>query len=133
MTVLFEEDKNYYTLCAVITVAMQLFFFAIASTFKFDLVTDFGTSPHILTTLPAANTMPFSIDETAGSTNFILLAALTLALANNMNQRAVILTTMVIISRAYHACFLLFRVCTRKSDSRFDETRNVSFTAIRDP
>ena len=82
MTVLFEEDKNYYTLCAVITVAMQLFFFAIASTFKFDLVTDFGTSPHILTTLPAANTMPFSIDETAGSTNFILLAALTLALTD---------------------------------------------------
>lgn len=94
-------DENYYSLCALLTVAMQLSFFAVATTFKFDLVTDF-----------------------AGSSNFILLAVLTLILSGNGSTRALVLTVMVIISRAYLACFLLFRVCTRKSDARFDETRD---------
>ena len=51
-------DIHYLGLCAIVTVAMQLSFFAVAAICKFDKVTDF-----------------------AGGTNFVLLAALTFGLA----------------------------------------------------
>lgn len=95
---------QYYGLCALVTVGMQLFFFAIAYGCKFDLVTDF-----------------------AGSTNFVLIALLTLFLGNSYGVREVTLTTLVCISRLYLGLFLLFRVCTRKKDARFDEVRSNFF------
>lgn len=48
-------DKYYLTITLLITIAYQLFFFAIAFSFKFDKLTDF-----------------------AGGTNFLVLAVITL-------------------------------------------------------
>ena len=97
-------DEYYYALSALVTIGMQLAFFAVAYGCKFDLVTDF-----------------------AGSTNFILLAVMTLCLGNEYSTRHIVLTALVCVSRAYLALFLLFRVCTRKKDARFDEVRGSFF------
>ena len=93
-------DPYYFGLCALVTVGMQLSFFAVANGCKFDLVTDF-----------------------AGSTNFVLLAVLTLCLQGGYGVRAVIVTALLCVSRLYLAFFLLLRVCKRKKDARFDEVR----------
>ncbi len=100
----FPDDPYNYGLCALVTVGMQLAFFAVAYGCKFDLVTDF-----------------------AGSTNFVLLALLTLGLAGDYGARAVAITVLLVVSRLYLAFFLLFRVCTRKKDARFDEVRDNFF------
>lgn len=97
-------DQYYYGLSALATVIMQLTFFAIAYGCKFDLVTDF-----------------------AGSTNFMLLACLSLFLGGNYGTRQVVLTILLCLSRAWLAGFLLTRVCRRKKDARFDEVRGNFF------
>ena len=79
---------------------MQLFFFAIANTFKFDKVTDL-----------------------AGSVNFIALALVTYLGASAGNGRMLALTVLVSLARLELALFLLFRVCARGRDVRFDEIR----------
>ena len=94
-------DQYYYSLSALITVGFQLACFAIAATCKFDLITDF-----------------------AGSMNFVLLSVLTLVLGNNYGSRGIAILVLVLITRLYLAFFLLFRVCTRKKDARFDEVRD---------
>lgn len=94
-------DPYYYTLCALCTIGMQLSFFAVANGCKFDLVTDF-----------------------AGSTNFVLLACLSLALSGDYGTRAIVMTSLLCVTRLYLAFFLLLRVCKRKKDARFDEVRN---------
>ena len=99
-TAVIPGDDLHYVLCWILTVAMQLLFFAVAYTCSFDLVTDF-----------------------AGSSNFILIALLTFMLSDAHSTRAVALTGLVVVSRLYLAFFLLYRVCTRKSDARFDDTR----------
>lgn len=50
-------DENNLAICAIVTVAMQVMFFLVACTCKFDKVTDF-----------------------AGGTNFVVLAVLTFLL-----------------------------------------------------
>lgn len=50
-------DENNLAICAIVTVAMQVMFFLVACTCKFDKVTDF-----------------------AGGTNFVVLALLTFLL-----------------------------------------------------
>ena len=94
-------DQYYYSLSALITVGFQLACFLIAATFKFDLITDF-----------------------AGSMNFVILSVLTLVLGNNFGSRGIAILVLVLITRLYLAFFLLFRVCTRKKDARFDEVRD---------
>ena len=81
-------------LCAIVTVALQLLGFAIAFFLQIDTVTDFF-----------------------GSTNFILLALLTLfagpnapPYASSATPRALALTILVILSRAELAAYLLYRV-----------------------
>jgi steroid 5-alpha reductase family enzyme len=99
-------DDYGYGLTAIITVFMQLFFFAIAYGCKFDLVTDL-----------------------AGSSNFVLLVVLTLLLGPGGAGRArpLTLTALVTVTRAQLALFLLYRVCRRSKDARFDETRESFF------
>ena len=56
-------DSNNLAICAVVTVSMQLLFFIVAFACKFDKVTDF-----------------------AGGTNFVVLALLTMSLAQVCRQ-----------------------------------------------
>lgn len=97
-------DGYYYGLSGIVTVLMQLSFFAIAYGCKFDLVTDF-----------------------AGSTNFIILAVMSLLLGGNYGYRQIALTALLCFSRCWLAGFLLVRVCNRKKDARFDEVRGDFF------
>ena len=55
-------DDNHLAVCAIVTVAMQFIFFLVACSCKFDKVTDF-----------------------AGGTNFVVIAVLTLCLAEVTN------------------------------------------------
>ena len=79
---------------------MQLLFFSVAATLKFDKVTDF-----------------------AGSMNFVVLAILSLCLGGYYNKRQIIATVIVIASRVELGLFLLYRVLKRGKDARFDEMR----------
>jgi steroid 5-alpha reductase family enzyme len=107
-------DDHNLLLTAVVTVAMQLAFFAVAFLLQFDKVTDF-----------------------AGSTNFILLALLTLFAGGDQasttsrayTPRQIAMTASLLAARAYLAFFLLYRVLRRGKDDRFDAVRGncVSF------
>ena len=94
-------DQHYYAISALITIGLQLVCWAVAATCKFDLITDF-----------------------AGSMNFVLLSVLTLVLGSNYGTRGIAITILVLVTRLYLASFLLFRVCTRKKDARFDKVRD---------
>jgi len=91
----------YLALTAVVTVGMQLFFFAIAATFRFDKVTDL-----------------------AGSMNFIVLALLVFCLNQTYFVRQIVATILVCVWALRLGTFLLYRVLKRGKDSRFDEIRN---------
>eukprot|EP00035_Acanthoeca_spectabilis_P034209 m.27711 g.27711 ORF g.27711 m.27711 type:complete len:308 (-) comp6464_c0_seq1:83-1006(-) len=95
------DDPHYLGLSFVVTCGIQLTCFFIAFSCKFDLITDF-----------------------AGSTNFVLLGLMTLFLGGSYTDRQVAVTAMLVISRMELAVFLLYRVCSRKKDARFDDTRN---------
>jgi len=95
-------DAHYLALTFLITVFMQLSFFVVAYGFEFDLVTDF-----------------------AGSTNFIILAVLTLILGGSYDSAVGLGVTIIFcVSRLWLALFLLGRVLIRGKDNRFDEVRN---------
>ena len=94
-------DQYYYAISVLLTIVLQLICWAIAATCKFDLITDF-----------------------AGSMNFVLLSVLTLILGSNYGTRGIAITVLVLVTRLYLALFLLFRVCTRKKDARFDKVRD---------
>lgn len=96
-----EDDPNYLGFAFVVTAGIQLSCFAIAYSCRFDLITDF-----------------------AGSTNFVVLAIATLLLSDTYYSRQIAVTAMLCISRLELALFLLYRVCTRKKDARFDDTRD---------
>eukprot|EP00043_Microstomoeca_roanoka_P029578 m.22402 g.22402 ORF g.22402 m.22402 type:complete len:308 (+) comp9293_c0_seq2:179-1102(+) len=100
-------DTHFLGLTAIVTVGMQLVFFAIAYAFKFDKVTDF-----------------------AGGTNFVLLALLTLGLGGTYTTRQILVTTFVVVSRLELAILLLTRVLKRGKDDRFDEMREKFFSFL---
>merc|ERR1711904_739579 len=97
----FIIDEHYYALSAIVTVCFQLACFAVAFTCNFDTITDL-----------------------AGSTHFVLLVLLTLCLGDTFSSRQVVMTGLVCLSRLELAGFLLYRVCQRGKDARFDRIRS---------
>ncbi|KAF3437190.1 hypothetical protein FNV43_RR19943 [Rhamnella rubrinervis] len=93
-------DSHFLGLTAIITVGYQLLFFIITALLKFDKVTDF-----------------------AGSTNFIILAILTLVVKGSWHFRQIILSLLVIVWGLRLALFLLMRILQWGEDRRFDEMR----------
>jgi len=100
----FEFDSHELFLTALVTVLMQLFFFFIAFTFKFDKVTDF-----------------------AGVTNFIVLALLTYFSTAVYNWRQTLATVFVVIWGVRLAGYLVYRILKIGKDDRFDDVRNDFF------
>ncbi|CAM9122952.1 unnamed protein product [Phaeothamnion confervicola] len=95
-----DDDPHYLLLTAIVTIGMQLSFFAVAASCKFDKVTDF-----------------------AGSTNFLVLALLTLCGAGIFTWRQVVVTVLVCLWSVRLAAYLLYRILKIGKDDRFDETR----------
>ncbi|KAJ6805633.1 uncharacterized protein M6B38_416855 [Iris pallida] len=93
-------DSHFLALTAIVTVGYQLLFFIITALLKFDKLTDF-----------------------AGSTNFILLGILTLALKGAWHFRQIVLTIFVVIWGLRLGLFLLMRILQWGEDRRFDEMR----------
>ncbi|KAI1464370.1 DUF1295-domain-containing protein [Daldinia caldariorum] len=94
--------NNYYlSITLLVTIAYQLFFFAIAYSLKFDKVTDF-----------------------AGGTNFVVLAVLTLALSCTPDARQIVASALVAAWGLRLSLFLLYRVTRTGKDDRFDGTRD---------
>jgi steroid 5-alpha reductase family enzyme len=97
----------FLAITGIVTVGMQLLFFLIAYTCRFDKVTDF-----------------------AGSTNFIVLVLLSLLGAKNTSPRAIMVTAMVLVCRLELAVYLLYRVLKRGKDDRFDAMRGNFFSFL---
>ena len=93
-------DDNYLALTALMTLVLQLSFFAIAATFRFDKVTDI-----------------------AGAINFALIAAVTFAIHQTYTARQIVITTFTLVWSARLGGFLLYRVLRRGKDERFDGIR----------
>ncbi|OMP01226.1 hypothetical protein CCACVL1_03140 [Corchorus capsularis] len=93
-------DSHFLALTAIVTVGYQLFFFIITALLKFDKVTDF-----------------------AGSTNFVIIAVLTLVIKGSWHFRQVVLTLLVVIWGLRLGLFLLMRILQWGEDRRFDEMR----------
>lgn len=97
----FYDEGWFYVLVALaITTVFQMLCFLVAATCKFDLLTDL-----------------------AGSINFVMLAIISLCVRGFYDWRQVALTIIICAIRLELAVFLLVRVCVRKKDARFDETR----------
>lgn len=100
-------DEHYLAISALITIGIQFFCFLLCWFLKFDTITDFSAAM-----------------------NFIIIMVLTLVLGNNYNTRVVVNTVLACSSRLFLALILLFRVCKRGKDSRFDEAHEVVWKMI---
>ncbi|XP_071901759.1 uncharacterized protein [Coffea arabica] len=94
-------DSHFLAFTAIVTVGYQFFFFIITFLLRFDKVTDF-----------------------AGSSNFVILAVLTLVLKGSWHFRQVILSLLAVLWGLRLALFLLMRILQWGEDRRFDEMRN---------
>ncbi|KAK0746399.1 hypothetical protein B0T18DRAFT_411545 [Schizothecium vesticola] len=101
-------DDYYLAITLLVTIAYQLFFFAIAFSLKFDKLTDF-----------------------AGGTNFVVLAVLTLALSSTgtdlPNARQLVVSLFLTVWGLRLSGFLLFRILKTGKDDRFDDKRDKFF------
>ncbi|RDL42550.1 Oxidoreductase-like protein [Venustampulla echinocandica] len=97
-------DNYYLAITLLVTIGYQLFFFAIAFSFKFDKVTDF-----------------------AGGTNFVVLAVITLALSGHHHARQIVASLFIIVWGLRLSAFLLFRIIKTGKDDRFDDKRDKFF------
>ncbi|KAI1798730.1 DUF1295-domain-containing protein [Daldinia bambusicola] len=97
-------DNYYLSITLLVTIAYQLFFFAIAYSLKFDKLTDF-----------------------AGGTNFVILAVLTLALSRSPDARQIVASALIMAWGLRLSFFLLYRVIRTGKDDRFDGTRDRFF------
>ena len=100
----FDSVGGLLGLTALVTVFYQLFFYAIAASFKFDLLTDL-----------------------AGGTNFVLLAILTFSLGASsfsiISAQQVSLTVLVVVWGLRLSGFLFYRILLISEDHRFDGMR----------
>lgn len=98
-------DDYYLAITFLVTVAYQLFFFAIAFSFKFDKLTDF-----------------------AGGTNFVVLAIITLAFSGDRDHaRQIVCSIFIMLWGIRLSGFLLFRILKTGKDDRFDDKRDKFF------
>jgi len=102
-------DANNLAICAIVTVGMQLFFFAIAAFFKFDKVTDL-----------------------AGGLNFVVVALLSFCAGGTYKSRQIMITVLVCVWGLRLSGYLFFRILKIGTDSRFDGRREnlLSFAAF---
>ncbi|XP_067132018.1 uncharacterized protein [Centruroides vittatus] len=91
-------DVDHLGVSAIVTVAMQLFFFILASAFQFDKLADF-----------------------AGGTNFIIVALLTLFLGETYDMRQCLVTAFVCVWGARLSGFLMYRVMKVGRDQGFED------------
>lgn len=94
-------DKYNMALCAIVTVGIQMSFFIVAASCKFDKVTDF-----------------------AGGTNFVVLALLTFFLAQTYAPRQIAVTVLVAAWGLRLSGYLLYRIIKIGEDKRFDDRRD---------
>lgn len=80
---------------------MQMFFYILASIFKFDKLTDF-----------------------AGGTNFVVIAILTLFMSKTYHWRQIMVTVLVTLWGIRLSGYLLYRILKTGTDRRFDDKRN---------
>ena len=96
-----ENDENFILISLLITVCMQLSFFAIAYGLQIDKVTDF-----------------------AGTANFLLLATITLWFGEDFSFPKIIGSLMVILWSLRLGTYLSYRIIVWGEDNRFDEMRS---------
>ena len=96
-----ENDENFILISLLITVCMQLSFFAIAYGLQIDKVTDF-----------------------AGTANFLLLATVTLWFGEDFSFPKIIGSLMVILWSLRLGAYLSYRILVWGEDNRFDEMRS---------
>ena len=100
MNILFDFDYNNLLFTALVSFGVQAFFFAFASTFKTDKLTDL----------------------VYGMT-FIILAALFLFLPEHLSERNILIMALIIIWGLRLAAYLFARILKIKHDARFDGRR----------
>ncbi|CAN8075126.1 unnamed protein product [Agarophyton chilense] len=94
-------DDRLLALTAIVTVLFQFSFFLVTYALRFDKLTDF-----------------------AGTTNFILLAIITLTVGGAYNPRQIVLSTCVFAWGTRLCAFLLYRIILWGEDRRFDDKRD---------
>ena len=101
MVKLIENDEHFILISLLITVCMQMGFFAIAYTLQIDKVTDF-----------------------AGTANFLVLAVFTLWLGGDFSFPKILASVMVILWSLRLGIYLTYRIMVWGEDNRIDELRN---------
>jgi len=96
----FDFDDKNLLICALVTIGMQLTFFIVAATFKFDKVTDF-----------------------AGGSNFLVVAILTFVLSETYHKRQIAITVLVGCWGLRLTGYLFYRILKIGEDKRFDDRR----------
>jgi len=93
-------DENLLAITLLVTIGFQLSCFFIAYTCQFDKITDL-----------------------AGTSNFLLVAVMTLLISQTYFSRQIVVTALVCVWALRLGGFLLYRVIRRENDARFDEFR----------
>jgi len=94
-------DSYYLVISLILTFGFQLFGWALAVAFKTETFYDFF-----------------------GGLNYIAVALMTLWFKDTYTTRQVVVTSMVVLSRAELAGFLAYRVCQRSGDARFEKAKD---------